>query len=75
MDLTNLSNSLRGYEAARHRACLLRRTDRGMIVVSGTDRASYLQGLLTNDIAALQAGDDFKHLVQRQVLTKLHRDD
>ena len=24
--------------------------------MSGTDRASYLQGLLTNDVAALEAG-------------------
>jgi folate-binding protein YgfZ len=33
------------------------RKDRGLIVVSGTDRASYLQGLLTNDVAALKRGD------------------
>lgn len=30
--------------------------DRARIAVSGRDRATYLQGLLTNDIAALQAG-------------------
>src|SRR5579864_2000168 len=44
------------YEAARHRAALVDRSDRGRLVVSGTDRASYLQGLLTNDIAALRSG-------------------
>src|SRR5262245_47058720 len=44
------------YDAARHRAAFLDRTARGRIVVSGADRASYLQGLLTNDIAALPAG-------------------
>src|SRR5215831_15610746 len=44
------------YDAARHRAAFLDRTARGRIVVSGADRASYLQGLLTNDIAALTAG-------------------
>src|SRR5262245_17229751 len=44
------------YDAARRRAALLDRTARGRIVVSGKDRASYLQGLLTNDIAALTAG-------------------
>src|SRR5712692_6318943 len=44
------------YEAARHRAALIDRSDRGRIVVSGADRASYLQGLLTNDIVALTAG-------------------
>ena len=32
------------------------RSARGRIVVSGADRASYLQGLLTNDIVALKAG-------------------
>jgi tRNA-modifying protein YgfZ len=44
------------YEAARHGAGLISRADRGRIVVSGADRASYLQGLLTNDIVALTAG-------------------
>src|SRR5262245_14782403 len=48
--------SATAYEAARHRAAVLDRSDRGRIVVSGADRASYLQGLLTNDIVALQAG-------------------
>jgi tRNA-modifying protein YgfZ len=32
------------------------RRDRGRIVVSGRDRASFLQGLLTNDVLALGAG-------------------
>ena len=45
-----------GYEAARHGAGLVDRGDRGRILVSGSDRASYLQGLLTNDIAVLTAG-------------------
>jgi folate-binding protein YgfZ len=44
------------YERARHRAALIDRSDRGRIVVRGADRASYLQGLFTNDIAALKAG-------------------
>jgi len=44
------------YDAARHRAAFLDRSHRGRIVVSGTERASYLQGLLTNDIVALTAG-------------------
>src|SRR5215813_4898999 len=48
--------SAAAYEAAHHRAALLDRSDRGRIVVSGADRASYLQGLLTNDIVALNAG-------------------
>jgi tRNA-modifying protein YgfZ len=44
------------YRAARHRAASIDRSDRGRILVTGTDRASYLQGLLTNDIAALREG-------------------
>ncbi|HUR35313.1 MAG TPA: glycine cleavage T C-terminal barrel domain-containing protein [Vicinamibacterales bacterium] len=45
----------RAYQAAREHSGLVSR-NRGFIVVSGRDRASYLQGLLTNDITALTAG-------------------
>lgn len=48
--------SASAYAAARQRAAFAERADRARIVVSGADRASYLQGLLTNDIAALAAG-------------------
>ena len=48
--------SLAAYDAARTARRLVDRSDRGRIVVSGADRASYLQGLLTNDIVALKAG-------------------
>ena len=44
------------YQAARQRAAWIDRSARGRIVVSGKERASYLQGLLTNDIVALKAG-------------------
>jgi folate-binding protein YgfZ len=44
------------YDAARRRAAFVDRSDRGRIVVSGRDRASYLQGLLTNDVMALKGG-------------------
>src|SRR3954468_12905527 len=44
------------YQAARRRAASIDRSSRGRLVVSGRDRASYLQGLLTNDIAALAPG-------------------
>ncbi len=44
------------YQAARQRAASIGRSSRGRIVVSGRDRATYLQGLLTNDIAALKPG-------------------
>ena len=45
-----------GYDAARRRAAVVDRSARGRLVVSGKDRASYLQGLLTNDVVALKAG-------------------
>jgi folate-binding protein YgfZ len=45
-----------GYRAARNTSAFINRVDRGRIVVSGADRRSYLQGLLTNDIAALAPG-------------------
>jgi tRNA-modifying protein YgfZ len=48
--------SAAAYEAARRRAAFIDRSDRGRILVSGADRASYLHGLFTNDIAALKPG-------------------
>jgi folate-binding protein YgfZ len=45
-----------GYDAARRRAAVVDRTGLGRIVLSGKDRASYLQGLLTNDVVALKSG-------------------
>ena len=45
-----------GYDAARRASAFVDRADRGFIVVSVADRATYLQGLLTNDIVALKAG-------------------
>src|SRR5437867_1976179 len=45
------------YDAARRRAAFIDRSHRGRIVVSGADRASYLQGLLTNDVVALKAAE------------------
>jgi tRNA-modifying protein YgfZ len=44
------------YEAARRDAVTVDRSDRARVVVSGADRRSYLNGLLTNDIAALAPG-------------------
>src|SRR6185369_12864692 len=48
--------SIQAYDAATQRAGLVERTEYSYIVVSGKDRASYLQGLLTNDIVALGPG-------------------
>ena len=44
------------YRAARQGAAILDRSERAWIVLSGNDRRSYLQGLLTNDVENLQAG-------------------
>ena len=44
------------YRAARREAVFIDRIDRGRLVAAGPDRASYLQGLLTNDVAALKSG-------------------
>jgi folate-binding protein YgfZ len=51
------SRSRSGYDAARRQSAVINRSGRGRIVLSGKDRASYLQGLLTNDITALKAGE------------------
>jgi len=45
------------YVAARSTSVFVDRSDRGKLVILGADRASYLQGLLTNDIAALSPGE------------------
>jgi folate-binding protein YgfZ len=45
------------YQAARRRAAFMERSARGRLLVSGRDRASYLQGLLTNDTVALKTGE------------------
>jgi folate-binding protein YgfZ len=44
------------YRALRDGAGLVNRSDRGRLRLTGRDRRDYLQGLLTNDIAALSAG-------------------
>ncbi len=44
------------YQTLRQAAGLVDRAARGRLTVSGADRRSYLQGLLSNDIAALEEG-------------------
>ena len=51
-----ISSESAEYEAARRGAGVFERRDRGRIVMRGKDRASYLQGLLTNDVSSLTAG-------------------
>lgn len=44
------------YRALRESAGCVERTGQGQLILTGTDRRSFLQGLLTNDILALQPG-------------------
>ncbi len=45
------------YRQLREECGLLDRSDRGVLLVSGPDAAEYLQGQLTSDVEALEAGD------------------
>jgi tRNA-modifying protein YgfZ len=49
--------SLDDYKAVSTGGGVVRRPDRGVLAVSGADRAAWLQGLLTNDLDALKEGD------------------
>ena len=49
--------SLDGYKAVTANGGVVRRSDRGVLAVSGADRAAWLQGLLTNDLEAVPDGD------------------
>ena len=49
--------SLDGYKAVTANGGVVRRSDRGVLAVSGADRAGWLQGLLTNDVEAVRVGD------------------
>jgi folate-binding protein YgfZ len=44
------------HEAVRERAGLIDRSHRGKVEVTGRDRVPFLQGMLSNDVKALQAG-------------------
>ncbi|HWN72647.1 MAG TPA: glycine cleavage T C-terminal barrel domain-containing protein [Solirubrobacterales bacterium] len=45
------------YRQLREECGLLDRSERGKLLVSGAEAADYLQGQLTNDIEAIEAGD------------------
>lgn len=49
--------SLEGYQAVHAKGGVVRRTDRRVLAVSGADRATWLQGLLTNDVESLAEGE------------------
>lgn len=44
------------YRILRNAAGFVRLENRGLLAVAGSDRAEFLQGLLSNDVAALSAG-------------------
>jgi len=48
--------STEGYQALRHGAGIVLRGDRGVLAVTGADRMTWLQGLLTNDVLAVPMG-------------------
>ena len=45
-----------GYDALLAGSAVVRRSDRGIVRLRGADRVTWLQGLVTNDIAAIQPG-------------------
>ena len=45
-----------GYDAARSSAVVVDRSGEGRLRLTGADRVTWLQGLVTNDVAALQPG-------------------
>lgn len=49
--------SLDGYRALRTDGGVVRRTDRAVLAITGKDRADWLQGLVTNDVASLAPGE------------------
>ena len=49
--------SLTGYKAALATGAVVDRPDRGVLAISGADRGSWLQGLLTNDVENLSDGE------------------
>jgi folate-binding protein YgfZ len=49
--------SLDGYRALRTEGGVVRRTDRAVLAITGAERAAWLQGLVTNDVASLAPGD------------------
>lgn len=51
-----MTSSLEQYQALRHGAGIVNRTGRGRLRLTGADRRTYLQGLLSNDVVALDPG-------------------
>jgi folate-binding protein YgfZ len=51
-----MMESMPGYDAARTAAVVVDRSGEGRLRLTGPDRVAWLQGLVTNDVAALQPG-------------------
>ena len=49
--------NLDGYQAVHDGGGVVRRTDRRVLAVTGADRATWLQGLVTNDVQQLAPGE------------------
>jgi folate-binding protein YgfZ len=49
-------STMPGYDAARTSAVVVDRSGQGRVRVTGADRVTWLQGLVTNDVAALEPG-------------------
>ena len=49
-------SAMPGYDAARSTAVVVDRSGEGRLRLTGPDRVTWLQGLVTNDVAALQPG-------------------
>ena len=49
-------STMPGYDAARSTAVVVDRSGEGRLRLTGPDRVTWLQGLVTNDVAALQPG-------------------
>ena len=49
--------NLEGYQAVHANGGVVRRTDRRVLAISGADRATWLQGLVTNDVQNLVEGE------------------
>ena len=51
-----MTSSMPGYDAARSSAVVVDRSGEGRLRLTGPDRVAWLQGLVTNDVDALQPG-------------------
>lgn len=58
----HFGDARREYDAARDGIALTHRAGRGLVRFAGADRGTFLQGLLSNDVAGLAAGEGTRAL-------------